>query len=112
MILRLIGKATRLESADGVPIVFELADNYPNPFNPTTAINYSIPDAGRVILDIFNVIGQRVRTLIDKEMLAGRHEVIWNGQDDYQNQLGSGIYFYRLRTEGNMMIVKRMLLIK
>ncbi len=75
---------------------FELEPNYPNPFNPQTTIQYSIPVSGHVRLHIFNVFGQEIRTLVDAKQSAGRHSVIWNGQNNFGERVASGIYFLRL----------------
>ncbi len=70
---------------------FSLAQSYPNPFNASAAIEFSIPSAGNVQLEIFNVLGQKITTLVDNELQAGSHKVIWNAGD-----IPSGVYFYRL----------------
>ena len=80
--------------------------NYPNPFNPTTEISFSIPVAGHVTLDVFNIMGQKVTTLLDRYMQPGTHEVTWNA-----NNVSSGVYFYRL-TAGDLTETKKMTLLK
>lgn len=78
---------------------FELSQNYPNPFNPTTVINYKVP-RGKVKLDIYNILGQKVRTLVDKSAVTpGKYKVKWNGRNDYGEIVSSGIYIYKLRSE-------------
>ncbi len=76
---------------------FRLFPTYPNPFNPQTTIQYSIPVSGHVRLHIFNVFGQEIRTLVDAKQSAGRHSVIWNGQNNFGERVASGIYFLRLK---------------
>jgi len=93
------------------PPVFGLNQNYPNPFNPITTISYSMPEAAKVRLDIYNLKGQLVKTLIDSEMEAGPHSVVWNGKDGNNQAVASGIYFYRLSSPNNTQ-TKRMLLMK
>jgi len=89
-----------------VPGKFAVGQNYPNPFNGATQIEFSLPSRQRVTIDIFNILGQRITTLADREFDAGSHTVSWNAVD-----VTSGIYFYRLATlEG--MITKRMTLLK
>ena len=88
------------------PRTYQLAQNFPNPFNPSTTISFSIPQTGKVLLSVFNSIGQEVETLIDDEMTSGDHQVSFNAID-----LPSGIYFYKLET-GNFVDVKKMILIK
>lgn len=72
--------------------------NYPNPFNPSTRIAFSLPHASEVELTIMNVVGQRVVTLLDDYLSAGNHDVTWNGNDSGGNRVASGVYFYRLST--------------
>jgi serine protease len=94
-----------------LPQGFSLDQNYPNPFNPKTTISYSLPTTSYVTLEIFNVLGQRVTTLVDQTMGAGQHQVDWNSTDQSGNSVASGIYFYRLTTEGQT-LSKKMLLLK
>jgi hypothetical protein len=93
------------------PPVFALKQNYPNPFNPSTTISYWLPETARVSLDIYNLKGQLVKTLIDSEMEAGPHSVVWNGKDGNNQAVASGVYFYRLSSPNNTQ-TKRMLLMK
>ena len=93
------------------PHIFELSNNYPNPFNPSTIIQYSVPTNGLVSLFVYNILGQRVRTLANSPMAAGQYSVTWDGRNDAGSMLSSGVYFYRLQA-GSMAIVKKMLLLK
>ncbi|MFH1942149.1 MAG: S8 family serine peptidase [bacterium] len=79
-----------------IPEHFSLEQNYPNPFNPTTEIKFALPENGHVTLSIFNVMGQKIRILVDEQKLAGYHSVIWNGMDDLGKKVFSGIYLYRI----------------
>ncbi|HSD64022.1 MAG TPA: T9SS type A sorting domain-containing protein [Ignavibacteriaceae bacterium] len=88
------------------PESFSLAQNYPNPFNPTTSIEYSIPREGFVSLTVYNVLGQKVATLVDKEMKPGNHHVTFDASG-----FASGIYFYRLKSSNNI-LVKKMVILK
>ena len=81
-----------------LPESVELSQNYPNPFNPTTTIRYGVPQAGRVKLVIYNVLGQVVSELVNTSKEAGYYEVIWNGRNRRNMQVSSGIYLYRLET--------------
>ncbi len=100
-----------IDSEDKLPTQFALAQNYPNPFNAQTIINYSLPMSGKVTLDVFNVLGQKVVTLVDGYQEAGYKSVIWNGRDSKGQLTSSGVYFYRLATpEKN--ITKQMLMLK
>jgi flagellar hook assembly protein FlgD len=94
-----------------VPPDFSLSQNYPNPFNPSTTISYQLPETGGVKLEIYNLKGQRVKTLINTNQEAGYHSVIWNGTDTNNRNVASGVYFYRL-SNPTKTISKRMLLMK
>jgi len=89
-----------------LPTEFALSQNYPNPFNPTTLIKYELPEDCQVKLAIYNVVGQRVTTLVDGEQSPGYKAVIWNAQ-----HLASGVYFYKL-TAGDFTSIRKMLLLK
>ncbi len=89
-----------------VPMAFSLEQNYPNPFNPSTTIRYALPDAGRVLLKVYDMTGREVATLVDGTQERGEYSVAWNGA-----VLPSGIYFYHLQT-GTHSAVKRMALVK
>ncbi|HUV30183.1 MAG TPA: T9SS type A sorting domain-containing protein [Acidobacteriota bacterium] len=82
-----------------LPSQYALAQNYPNPFNPTTLIQFSLPTSNRVRIDVFNVLGRRVRRLVDRQMAAGVHEVEFDAHSDSGQPLASGVYFYRLVTD-------------
>ena len=75
---------------------FVLHQNYPNPFNPTTTILYTIPHASNVQVIIYDILGNAVKTLVNKNMAAGTHTVQWNGTNDAGEQVSSGVYLYRL----------------
>jgi hypothetical protein len=94
-----------------VPARFEIAQNYPNPFNPSTSIEYSVPVRTMVTLDVFNILGQRVRELVNEVRPAGAHRVDWNGTDDAGNPVVTGVYLYRFRA-GGVALTKKMLLIR
>jgi hypothetical protein len=93
------------------PQNFELEQNYPNPFNPETIIAYQLPQAGHVSLDIFDVMGRRVRTLLAEVQEARRHEAAWDGLNDAGDPVASGIYLYRIRF-GASTQTKTMLLLR
>ena len=76
---------------------FSLGNNYPNPFNPVTRIQYSLPQSEFVTLGIYNAIGQKVCTLVNQQVQAGQHHVTWNGINDQGFQVPSGVYFYRIQ---------------
>ncbi len=89
-----------------------LVHNYPNPFNSATTIKYALPQASAVRLDIFNVAGQMVRTLVAKRQEAGRYAVHWDATDDRGHRVSSGIYFYRLQAGSEFVEVKKMLMVR
>ncbi|NQT24144.1 Ig-like domain-containing protein [candidate division KSB1 bacterium] len=91
---------------------FILSQNYPNPFNPVTSIQYSIPDALKVRLRVFDTLGREVVTLINKNQTAGVHTVMWNSKDRNGQSVSSGIYLYRLEINGQTKLTRRMLLLK
>ncbi len=94
-----------------LPREFALAQNYPNPFNPTTEIEFDLPVRSYVNLQIFNVLGQHVKTLVDSEQNAGYRSVIWNGVDEKGQQVSSGTYFYILKA-GDKVLTKKMTMLK
>jgi len=94
------------------PEAFALKDNYPNPFNPATTIKYALPEGEFVKLEIYNVVGQVVRTLVSGRQSAGRYVVQWDATNDSGHNLSSGIYFYRLQAGSQFTEVKKMLLLK
>ncbi len=92
------------------PLTNLLKPNYPNPFNPTTTIAYSMPTAGHVNLAVYNLKGQLVKTLVNGNVNIGEHKVVWNGTDDNGQFVSSGVYFYRLNTNGRTETRKMMLM--
>ena len=91
------GDPTGIESVtEEIPTRFALKQNYPNPFNPETIIEFALPVGQTVTLEIYNILGQRVRILITGFRKAGTHTVAWNGADDRNADVPSGVYFYRL----------------
>jgi len=85
-----------VEDGAQLPQEFDLRQNYPNPFNPATVIEYALPRASQVKIQIYNILGQRVRNLVDELQEAGYKAIPWDGKDDSGNEVGSGIYFYRI----------------
>ena len=95
---------------NSLPTEFELSQNYPNPFNPTTDISFSLPAPSRVTLEVFNVLGQKVNTLVDGDMAAGTHTVTWKGDNSSGSSVSSGVYFYRISAGDNVETRKTMML--
>jgi len=99
------------EDQDNLPTSFALDQNYPNPFNPVTTIAYQVPQPAHVLIDIFNVSGQRVRTLVNRTQAAGNHMVDWDGKDNLGRAVSSGMYIYRMAA-GEFTQSKKMVLLK
>lgn len=98
-------------NGSGMPTVYGMKQNFPNPFNPVTEISYAIPEAGHVNISVFNILGQNVRRLVDSDMSAGDYSVVWDGKDSYGESVASGVYFYRIKAN-NFSDTKKMLLLK
>jgi len=97
---------------DNVPVTeTALQGNYPNPFNPETTLSYTLKDASPVRLEIYNSKGQLVRTLVNESQASGRYHVLWNGKDDRNNPVSSGVYLYRL-TAGTYSRSRKMILMQ
>ncbi len=94
-----------------LPQEYGLSQNYPNPFNPYTVIEFALPTAGVVRLEVFNLLGQRVSTLLDRRLSAGKHSVYWDATGSDGARVASGVYFYRL-SAGDMVVSKKMMLLK
>ncbi|MEZ5359642.1 MAG: right-handed parallel beta-helix repeat-containing protein [Candidatus Zixiibacteriota bacterium] len=94
-----------------LPTEFSIEQNSPNPFNPSTTIKYNLPEASYIIIDIFNVLGERVKTLLNSYEEAGEHSIVWDGTDSGNQRVSSGIYFYRIEA-GQFTQTKKMVLIK
>ncbi len=92
----------------GIPQEFSLDQNYPNPFNPTTLIHFTAP-TGKVALNIYNVLGQKVKTLMNQAVAAGSYDATWDGTDFSGNLVGNGVYFYKLETESGTKMRKMLL---
>ncbi|NOY06523.1 MAG: T9SS type A sorting domain-containing protein [Chlorobi bacterium] len=90
----------------GMPETFELSQNYPNPFNPSTMIEYRLPERCSVVLEVLDIYGRTVRTLVNDQMEPGTHRVTFDASG-----LESGLYLYRL-TAGNVILTRKMLLVK
>ncbi|MBP7563499.1 MAG: T9SS type A sorting domain-containing protein, partial [Candidatus Cloacimonetes bacterium] len=80
--------------------------NYPNPFNPSTTISWQMPEEGQVEVSIFNIKGQKVKTLCHQRLTSGQHQIVWDGKE-----YGSGVYFVRLQT-GNQTLIRKILMMK
>jgi len=99
------------EERPGLPLEYTLSQNYPNPFNPETRIRYQLARPDRVALKIYNMLGQEVRTLVNKLKPAGSYEVSWDGKNNAGQRMPSGMYLYRIDAEGLTQTKKMMLLL-
>ena len=98
------------ENRDATPVRFHLGQNYPNPFNPATHIPYQLAEDSHVRLTIYNSLGQRVRTLVDRRQRSGAYRAAWNGRDDTGRAVAAGVYFYRLTSAAARQVRKMVLL--
>jgi len=108
--LEITNNNTGNDSNNIIPLVNSLGNNYPNPFNPTTTIVFGLKEEAEVSLMIYNIKGQKVKTLVNELMPAGQHEVVWNGKDDNEKTAASGIYFYKMQTSDYLNVRKAVLL--
>ena len=99
------------EILNNIQIEFSLGQNYPNPFNPITKINYTLPKHAKVNVSIYNVLGQKVVTLLDKKQEYGYHTLTWNGTNSFGKQMATGVYFAKM-SAGKFTQTKKMLLLK
>jgi hypothetical protein len=97
---------TSVEDNEGKLVKYQLYQNYPNPFNPSTIISYYIPKEGNVVLKLYNILGQEIKTLVNERQSAGQYSIKF-----FASNISSGIYFYRL-TSGNFSFSKKMILMK
>jgi len=108
----LVGPVTGIEERSAAkPTEFALEQNYPNPFNPVTNIRYTLPNAGNVKLCVYNMLGKKVKTLVDVYKTAGVYNVEWDGTNSAGQKMASGVYFYKLEMGSNVQ-VKKMLFMK
>ena len=102
---------TNVEQTEGLPTEYALGQNYPNPFNPSTTITFSLPEAGSVVLQVYTISGELVKTVTQGTFPAGNFKAIWNATDQNGAQVATGMYLYRIQT-GNFSSVKKMILMK
>ncbi|HEX9615046.1 MAG TPA: T9SS type A sorting domain-containing protein, partial [Bacteroidota bacterium] len=94
-----------------IPTSFDLKQNFPNPFNPSTMIQYALPVTGPVKVEVFNILGQKIATLVDRIQTAGSWQVEWTGRDDMNRVVATGIYLYRISSPSFTM-TKKMVFMK
>ena len=109
----IVRSLARTESSDvkAIPVNFALQQNFPNPFNPSTEIRFDIPENDHVTLSVYNMMGQKVKTLASGNMTPGYHSIIWNGTNDIGAKVATGMYFYSINTK-NFQSIKKMLFLK
>ena len=100
-----------VEATAGTPTEFAMKQNYPNPFNPTTSISFSMPKDGHVLLQVYDVTGALVKTLVDQSVRAGNMQTNWDGTNLSGNKVASGVYLYRMAA-GDFVTAKKMVLMK
>ncbi len=100
------------DSEDLIPQRTELLGNFPNPFNPVTSIRFTLSETAKIKIDVFNAKGRHVKTLINDHLIPASYSFDWNGQDDYGNQVGSGVYLYRMQLNGSNFATRKMILMK
>ena len=105
------GFVTGVSDNPNVPTEFALDQNFPNPFNPSTHIRFTIPDAGNVKLSVYDILGQEICVAHDGFLSAGRHTVLWDGRNTSGETSPSGVYFYKL-TQGNHQEVRKLILLR
>ena len=109
--LLLLNSEAILLNIKPVPKEFALHNNYPNPFNPVTTINYDLPKDAKVLLIIYDLMGREVARLNDSFMSAGYHSVQWNARNQYGAQVSAGVYFYHIQA-GEFIKTQKMILLK
>ncbi len=92
------------------PVSFSLSQNYPNPFNPTTNIKYSVAAAGKISLVVYDVLGKRIKTLVDEVKNRGEYSVVWDGRDGSGSQVAAGVYFYQIKAQNYVKTMKMVFL--
>lgn len=102
------------EHSEGIPLVpldYVLEQNYPNPFNPETTIRYQLGKRSRVVVEIYNMLGGKIRTLVNENKNTGSHSVAWNGMNEAGRPVAGGVYFYRIKAD-EFTAAKKMVLIR
>ena len=103
-------------AGNGLPREFAVLDNYPNPFNPTTQIQYDMPEQATISLKVYNILGQEVMSLANGVQPAGHHTATWDGRNNFGSQVSTGVYFYRFEATGvsgqTFATLKKMILMK
>jgi len=97
--------------SSNIPKDFSLSDAYPNPFNPETKINFNLAKSANIKMIVYNLLGQKIKTLVSQEMNAGTYSVTWDGKDDFNKQVASGVYLFSFQAE-SFRTTKKVVLLK
>ena len=108
-LLKYTGETITAVDEEPTPKALSTVTSYPNPFNPSTTISFTLPESGHAKLTVYNLAGQKVRTLADESMAAGNHTVVWDGRDDTGNAVAAGVYLTRLNAGGTVATGKMVL---
>ena len=108
-VLEYVNKVNDAKEPQAVPEGFALSQNYPNPFNPSTNFTYSLPNKADVKIAIYDLLGREINTLINESKDAGTYTISWNGRDNYNRQVATGVYFYKMQAAGFEKTMKMML---
>jgi hypothetical protein len=103
--------SVRQNNSNYIPSTYKLFQNYPNPFNGQTIIKYQISTEGKMVLEIYDILGRKVRTLVNESQLSGEYTLRWNGKNDNGGTIASGVYIYRMRI-GTFVSSKKLMLLK
>ena len=101
----------KIDFKDNEIVHFNLSQNYPNPFNPNTSISYALPSGSNVSLNVYDIRGRLVRTLVDERKPAGSYNLMWDGTDELGRKVSSGVYFYRMQS-GDFTQTRKMVIVK
>jgi len=99
-------------NSNTIPNITKLSQNYPNPFNPSTTINFSIKNDSNVELSIYNLKGQKIKILVQDEFNSGDHSIMWDGDDESNKPVSSGVYYYQLQVGNEIIVTEKCLLLK
>ena len=102
---------TSVDNIDNSPVNFTLSQNYPNPFNPTTTLQYGLPEQSDVTVIIYNVVGRKIKEFQLSNQKAGWHEIVWDGTNNQQQKVSTGIYIYQMHA-GDFIQTKKMVFMK
>jgi len=113
----LVGTTVSVPEEEALPTVYRLDQNYPNPFNPSTRIRFALPEESSVRLEIYNLLGQGINTLVDEKKAVGVHMIEWFGTNRLNEKVSSGVYFYRIEARAvdgssSFVSLKKMILLK